>query len=397
VAVFQIEHPAASIENDSMSVTLFTSPRFGDHLTPPGHPERIERIEVMQAVASAFRKSGGDVREPHPATREALARVHQAEYIGLIAETAGRATALDADTFTSPDTYDVACLAAGAAIDAVDLVLDGAAGPLPTDAAGPRRGSRPTGAGGPLAPSASPGSRSARAFALVRPPGHHAEADRAMGFCFFNNVAIAAAHARARGLSRVAIVDYDVHHGNGTQWAFYTDPSVLFISSHQYPYYPGTGAATEIGSGEGTGFTINLPLSAGATDADYALVYARVAVPALHQFEPELILISAGYDAYLDDPLGGMRLSSACFGRLTSMIVEVADRHCAGRVVAVTEGGYNLQGLADGLQETIAALDAEGADQAGPTGDDSVPTGDTSRGETTMKAVLPAIGSHWQL
>jgi acetoin utilization deacetylase AcuC-like enzyme len=377
VAVFQIEHPEASIENDSMSVTLFTSPRFGDHLTPPGHPERIERIEVMQAVASAFRKSGGDVREPHPATREALARVHQAEYIGLIAETAGRATALDADTFTSPETFDVASLAAGAAIDAVDLVLDGAAGPLP--------------------PSASRGSRPARAFALVRPPGHHAEADRAMGFCFFNNVAIAAAHARARGLSRVAIVDYDVHHGNGTQWAFYTDPSVLFISSHQYPYYPGTGAATEIGSGEGTGFTINLPLSAGATDADYALVYARVAVPALHQFEPELILISAGYDAYLDDPLGGMRLSSACFGRLTSMIVEVAERHCAGRVVAVTEGGYNLQGLAEGLQETIAALDAEGADQAGPTGDDSVPTGDTSRGETTMKAVLPAIGSHWQL
>src|SRR5205085_7838540 len=156
----------------------------------------------------------------------------------------------------------------------------------------------------------TPSARARRALAMVRPPGHHAETDRAMGFCFFNNVAVAAAHARALGVERVAIVDYDVHHGNGTQWSFYTDPSVLFISSHQFPYYPGTGAASEIGRDRGTGFTINLPLAARATDADYELVYSRVAIPALRQFRPDLILNSGGYDAYRHDPLGGLRLSS---------------------------------------------------------------------------------------
>jgi len=352
-----------------MSVTLFTSPRFADHLTPPGHPERIERSEVMQAIASEFRRGGGDVREPRAVSREELARVHHADYVGLIAETAGRATALDADTFTSPDSYEVACLAAGAAVSAVEFVLQPPGLLRETPATGMRR-----------------------ALAMVRPPGHHAEADRAMGFCFFNNVAVAAAHARALGLARVAIVDYDVHHGNGTQWSFYTDPSVLFISSHQFPYYPGTGAVTEIGNGGGTGFTVNLPLTAGATDADYELVYSRVAIPVLRQFKPELILISAGYDAYMDDPLGGMRLSSACFGRLTSMVVTAADEVCDGRVVAVTEGGYNLQGLAEGLRETIASLDeSSGGPNKGLAG------GETVRGQATLKAVLPVLGPHWQL
>jgi acetoin utilization deacetylase AcuC-like enzyme len=353
-----------------MPVTLFTSSRFADHLTPPGHPERVERFEVMQAVAAEFRAAGGDVREPRAATRDELARIHGTDYIGLIAETAGRATALDADTFTSPDTYDVACLAAGAAVSAVDHVLGG---------------------GDSGAASGPP-----RAMAMVRPPGHHAEADRAMGFCFFNNVAVAAAHARASGLDRVAIVDYDVHHGNGTQWSFYTDPSVLFISSHQFPYYPGTGAATEIGNGPGTGFTINLPLAAGATDGDYGLVYSRIAVPVLRAFKPELILISAGFDAYLDDPLGGMRLTSSCFGRLTTMIAAVADECCNGRVVAVTEGGYDLQGLTEGLRETIEALDTA-SDDAERMVRLKADTTDTARGDATLKAVLPALSPHWQL
>jgi acetoin utilization deacetylase AcuC-like enzyme len=385
-----------------MSVTVFTSPRFADHLTPPGHPERVERFEVMQAIASEFRQGGGEVRDPRAATRQELTRVHQAEYVGLIAETAGRATALDADTFTSPDTFDVACLAAGAAISAVDFVLDEpeAPGPLPgswpTDVPGLLREARPTDVPGRLREAGPAGTRpeeKRRALAMIRPPGHHAETDRAMGFCFFNNAAVAAAHARARGLQRVAIVDYDVHHGNGTQWSFYTNPAVLFVSSHQFPYYPGTGAATEIGRHDGTGFTINLPIAAGGTDADYEMVYARVAIPALQQFRPELILISAGYDAYMDDPLGGMRLSSSCFGRLTSMIVDVADAVCGGRVVAVTEGGYNLQGLAEGLRETIAALDED----VGTRPPVSPPAGDTARGEVTLKTVLPVLNSYWQL
>ncbi|HTM05011.1 MAG TPA: histone deacetylase [Vicinamibacterales bacterium] len=374
-----------------MAPTLFTSPRFADHLTPPGHPERVERFEVMQAIAAEFRKHGGDVRAPRPAVRDEIARVHNPEYIGLVAETAGRATAFDADTFTSPDTYDVACLAAGAVVSAVDYVLGAADGE-------------------PRGPADARGDEPRRAFALVRPPGHHAERDRAMGFCFFNNIAIGAAHARARGLSRVALVDYDVHHGNGTQWSFYTDPSVLFISSHQFPYYPGTGAATEIGSGAGTGFTINLPLAAGATDADYDLVYSRVAVPALRQFKPELILISAGFDAYMDDPLGGMRLTADAFGRLTSMIAGVADECCEGRVVAVTEGGYDLEGLASCLRESIGALDRRAGLKTRPY-DDPLTTrpgggslttrpcgdADTRRGEATLSAVQAALKDHWQL
>ena len=342
-----------------MSLTIFTSPRFADHLTPPGHPERVERFEVMQVVASEFRKSGGSVVEPRRVTDEEITRVHAPEYLTLIRETAGRATMLDPDTFTSPDSYDVACLAAGAAVAAVEHVL------------------------------ASAGNR---ALAQVRPPGHHAEHNRAMGFCFFNNIAIAAAHARARGLARVAIVDYDVHHGNGTQWSFYEDPAVLFISSHQFPYYPGTGAADETGKEAGSGFTVNLPLAAGATDADYEVAYSRIAIPILRQFRPELILISAGFDAYMDDPLGGMRLTASYFGRLTATIAAVANDCCSGRVVAITEGGYDLKGLADSLREVTRALNGDAS-----LDDFAAPTGATPRADDALQAVTPQVSKYWTL
>ena len=340
-----------------MPLTLVTSDRFVDHLTPPGHPERVERAEVMQVVASGFRSGGGLVVEPRTAAIDELARVHGADYLTQIRETAGRAVALDPDTFTCPDTYEVATIAAGAAITAVERVLDGPAG--------------------------------SRALAMVRPPGHHAERDRAMGFCFFNNVAVAAAHARARGLARVAIVDYDVHHGNGTQAAFYGDPNVLFISSHQYPYYPGTGAAGEVGRDAGAGFTVNLPLEAGATDADYDLVYREVALPILDQFRPELVLVSAGFDAFVDDPLGGMRVTAAQFQRLTSFIVDAADRLCAGRVAAVTEGGYDLRGLRACLEAAVLAL--EGGEPP------AAPQGATPRGAACVAAVRPLLSKYWTL
>jgi acetoin utilization deacetylase AcuC-like enzyme len=320
----------------------------------------------MQALASEFRQRGGTVIEPRPASDEALARVHDPEYISLIRETAGRAVALDADTFTSPDTFDAARLAAGAAVTAVDCVLDGDGAPA---GAGPRR-----------------------ALALVRPPGHHAERNRAMGFCFFNNIAIAAAHARARGLARVAIVDYDVHHGNGTQWAFYADPSVLFISSHQFPYYPGTGAADETGAQAGRGFTANLPLSAGAADADYERVYTHIALPILRAFNPELVLISAGFDAYMDDPLGGMRLTAPYFGRVTAQIAAVADECCGGRLVAITEGGYDLAGLRDSLRAVIGALSGESSIDSF-----AVPAGPPPRADATIAAVKPHLSQFWQL
>ena len=341
-----------------MALTIFSSARFSDHLTPPGHPERVERHAVMQVVAAEFRKSGGSVLEPRPASREELARIHDDTYITFLRETAGRAIALDPDTFTSPDTYDVACLAAGAGVTAVDHVLDGAAG--------------------------------TRALVLVRPPGHHAERNRAMGFCFFNNIAVAAAHARSRGLSRVAIVDYDVHHGNGTQWSFYSDPSVLFVSSHQYPYYPGTGAASEVGSETGAGFTVNLPLAAGATDADYERVYDAIAWPILRTLKPQLILISAGFDAYKDDPLAGMRLEAECFGRLTARIVAIADECCEGRIVALTEGGYHLKGIADSLRSVIAALEGE-------RGLAAPPQAGAARGDAAIAAVKPHLAKYWPL
>ncbi len=165
-----------------------------------------------------------------------------------------------------------------------------------------------------------------RAFALVRPPGHHAERDRAMGFCLYNNVAVAAAHALARGLSRVAIVDIDVHHGNGTQWIFYDDPRVLYVSTHQFPFYPGTGAADEVGHGAGAGFTVNVPLEAGATDADYALVYEAIVGPVLAQFDPELVIVSAGFDAHEQDPLASMRVSTAGYAGSCAALRAVARR-----------------------------------------------------------------------
>jgi len=232
----------------------------------------------------------------------------------------------------------------------------------------------------------------ARALALVRPPGHHAERNRAMGFCLFNSVAVAASVARARGLSRVAIVDYDVHHGNGTQSSFYADHSVLFISSHQYPYYPGSGAADEIGSAAGRGFTINLPLVAGATDADYDRVYEQIAWPVLRQFKPELILLSAGFDAYQDDPLGGMRVTAAGFERLTAGLVAVAEQVCGGRVAAVVEGGYDVTGLSDGLRAAIRALAGESRLAALPA-----PSGPAPRGDATIAAVRPHLAGHWTL
>ncbi|MBW8861136.1 MAG: histone deacetylase [Acidobacteria bacterium] len=248
-----------------MSVILIHTERFAEHQTPPGHPERPERAEVLDAIAARWRERGTEVVAPRAASREHLLRVHDGDYLRRISETAGRATALDPDTYTSPESYEIALLAAGACVDAVERVM---------------------------------ATAHEAAFALVRPPGHHAERSRAMGFCFFNNVAVAAAHARTIGARRVAIVDFDVHHGNGTQHIFDADPHVLYVSTHQYPYYPGTGSAEEVGRDAGRGFTVNLPLEAGAVDEDYQLAFSRIIIPVLKQFEPDLLIVSAGFDAH---------------------------------------------------------------------------------------------------
>jgi acetoin utilization deacetylase AcuC-like enzyme len=314
-----------------MSLIVVSSERFAEHQTPPGHPESPERASAMDVVADEWRRRKGEIVAPREATREQLARVHDPDYLTRIAETAGIATALDPDTYTSPETYEIARLAAGACVDAVERVMNG---------------------------------RNARALALVRPPGHHAERNRAMGFCIYNNVAVAAAHAQTLGAARVAIVDYDVHHGNGTQHIFNRDPTVLYCSVHQYPYYPGTGAATEVGEGDGAGLTVNVPLEAGATDADYHLVFDEVVIPIVRAFGPNLILVSAGFDAHERDPLGNMRLTTAAFAAMTMALRLLADECCEGRIVAVTEGGYDLGALRDSLQSVVDVLGAEHSETA---------------------------------
>ena len=304
-----------------MPLVLVSSKRFVDHVTPVGHPERPERAQVFETVAKTFDDDGGRVVEPRLATDEDLERVHTREHIDAIASTRGKATMIDPDTFTSPDSDEIARLAAGAVLTGVDQVLDG-----------PPR---------------------SRALVMVRPPGHHAEADRAMGFCLYNNIAVGAAYARSRGCARVAIVDYDVHHGNGTQWIYYEDPTVLFVSSHQYPFYPGTGAASEKGRGAGVGFTLNIPLDAGAMDAEIEQKYAQHVIPALRQFKPDLLMISAGFDAHELDPLGQLRMTTEGFRRLTKALFDVADELCSGRVVVVTEGGYDLSAVSQCLTAIV--------------------------------------------
>jgi acetoin utilization deacetylase AcuC-like enzyme len=282
----------------------------------------------MEAVAADWRVRGGEVVAPREASVEQLLRVHSPEHVRRMAKTAGVAVALDPDTYTSPETHAVALLSAGAAVDAVERVMGGS---------------------------------HRRAFALVRPPGHHAERDRAMGFCLFNNIAIAAAHAKTLGAHRVAIVDYDVHHGNGTQHIFEHDPDVLYISTHQYPYYPGTGAAEEIGTGKAAGRTVNLPLEVGATDDDYRIVFDEVIIPVVRQFEPDLVMVSAGFDAHERDPLAGMRVTTGGFAAMTTALRRVADECAGGKLVAVTEGGYDLHALGESLRAAVGVLAPDAA------------------------------------
>jgi len=341
-----------------MSVVIIHSERFAEHQTPPGHPERPERADVMDVVAARWGERGIDVVAPPPATRDQLARVHDDAYLDLIENTAGRAVKLDPDTYTSPESYEIALLAAGAAVEAVDRVMKG-----------PHRA----------------------AMALVRPPGHHAERDRAMGFCLYNNVAVAAAHARARGAATVAIVDYDVHHGNGTQHIFESDPSVLYISTHQYPYYPGTGAAEEVGRDAGRGFTVNLPLEVGAVDNDYHLVFNEVIVPVLREFAPELLIVSAGFDAHERDPLGGMRLTTPAFAAMTMALRAVAEQSGHGRIVCVTEGGYDLQALAASIDAVTETLNQPAAEPRWP-----VNTMASTRGRAAADAAKRALRPSWQ-
>ena len=300
---------------------------FVEHRAPSGHPERPARaVAVRDALAAAGIASAGTQVPIRFATDEELARVHAPAYLDELAKVVpGHTGWLDPDTYYSPKSWDAARAAAGSVVELATEVLHGQLD------------------GG---------------IAVVRPPGHHATRERAMGFCLLNNVAAAAAAARAHGAARVAIIDWDVHHGNGTQDIFWDDPTVMYLSVHQFPYYPGTGAPTEIGGPNAKGATVNVGLPSSSGDAEYFAVFDHVFIPALDRFEPDLVLVSAGFDAYEHDPLAGMRVTHAGFAAMARRLRAVADRHARGRIVAVLEGGYDLTGLAGGMTGVLAALQA---------------------------------------
>ncbi|MFN3668739.1 MAG: histone deacetylase family protein [Brevundimonas sp.] len=306
-----------------MSVPLFTHPDMVDHRPGPGHPERPERL---QAVIEALDAAGlsGDRRAATEAAIADLERLHPVDYVAriLTASPASGLNALDADTVLSPGSVRAARLAAGAVVDAVRAVARG---------------------------------ETARAFAAVRPPGHHAEPDRSMGFCLFSNVAVAARVAQAEGMARVAVIDFDVHHGNGTQAAFENDASLFLGSIHQMPLYPGTGAASETGVGN----IVNAPVGPHAAREAWRGTFSGGLMPALQAFAPDLILISAGFDAHRRDPLAHQSLEAEDFAWATRAVLEVARSCCAGKVVSSLEGGYDLEGLGRSAVAHVQALGEE--------------------------------------
>jgi acetoin utilization deacetylase AcuC-like enzyme len=301
---------------------LVDDPRFDQHSPPGRHPERPERLIAARAAVERIRAPF----EPVPsrsATDEELSRVHEPRFVEQLAKLRGRQTYLDPDTYISPQSVDVAYLAAGSLVSMVESMIHG---PVP------------------------------KGVALLRPPGHHARPAHAMGFCILNNVAIAAAHARTMGVARVAVVDWDVHHGNGTQEMFWRDPGVLYVSTHQFPFYPGTGDVDEVGEGEGKGYTVNVPLASGSGDSVYARAFDRIVLPVLETYAPELILVSAGFDASARDPLAHMDLSPAGFGWMSRELARIANQSAHGRMALVLEGGYDLVGLEGGLEGAIEGM-----------------------------------------
>jgi acetoin utilization deacetylase AcuC-like enzyme len=307
-------------------VAVVEDPRFATHLSQEPHPERPGRLAAVRRAIAERRGSLGAI-DARPADEEELVAVHPAAHLRAIDAAARMAPArLDADTYVSRESYDVALLAAGASIDAARAVAAG---------------------------------RVDAAFAAVRPPGHHAEANRAMGFCLFNNVAIAARALRRDGIERILILDWDVHHGNGTQHLFESDRDILYFSSHQFPFYPGTGDFLEAGRGDGVGATVNVPLPPGCGDDEHVGVLRRIFAPVALAFRPQLILVSCGFDAHRDDPLASMQVSRSGYARMAQTLRAVADEICGGRVAFILEGGYAESGLYEGTSAVLdASLDA---------------------------------------
>ena len=320
-----------------MTTAIINNPLQAAH----DEPSHVERAARMDAIMAALDTSGlrADLIElaAQPASAAQILAVHERRMLEFVRAAASRGPQwLGADTYIMPGSWDAARMAAGAAVTAIEAVLSG---------------------------------RAPNAFALIRPPGHHATPSQPMGFCLLNNIAIAAHHALdALGVERVAIVDFDVHHGNGTQDCFYDDGRVFFCSTHASPLYPGTGTADEMGIEDGYGTTLNLPLPYQTGDAGFQLLYDQVVLPALRRFAPQLILVSAGYDAHWDDPLGPLSLSINGYAALTQRLVALADELCGGKIVLVLEGGYSPQALCGGVIASLRVLlgRAPGDDPLGP-------------------------------
>ena len=308
-----------------MTVGLIYDPIYLKHDTG----QHVENAGRLEEVISHLKQSGLmeqlTLIKPRPASVEEIALVHPTTHISRIQEISRKGGGwLDADTVTSPDSYQVALYAAGGAITATEAVING---------------------------------ELSSAFALVRPPGHHATPEQAMGFCLFNNIAIAARYALdGHKLERILIIDFDVHHGNGTQAVFYESPQVLYTSVHEHPFYPGTGSVAETGSGAGKGTTVNIPLPAGCADTEYSLVFEEIIAPVARKFKPQLILVSAGYDLHWADPIALMQVTTTGFAQIAGVIKGLADELCDGRLVFSLEGGYNLTALATSIRATLDVL-----------------------------------------
>ncbi len=312
-----------------MPVGIVKDDVFLEHVIDQYHPESPERLVSIYSTLAGLDQSDLVYARRRTATTDEIAEIHERAYIESISKTEGREhTRLDPDTSTSPRSYEAACVAAGGVLELADMLFS---------------------------------STIDNGFALLRPPGHHAESDRAMGFCIFNNVAIGARYLERRwGLQRIVIVDFDLHHGNGTQHSFYNDPTVLYFSTHQYPYYPGTGSLTEVGSGPGKGYTVNLPLSYGMGDDDYIYAFKEILLPICDRFKPEAVLVSAGFDAYYNDPLGGMAVTEDGYAAMTRLLLEIAADHCGGKALFVLEGGYDVKGLASSVKAVLLELKRSG-------------------------------------
>ena len=321
-----LESAIVNRQSTIRSVGFFYHPAFLEHDTGFGHPECPDRLQAL--LAHLQRTELWPVlshREPAPAPRPILELVHPRPYVTMIEQVCPDGlTPLDPDTVISPGSWEAATRAVGTVTQAIDAIM---AGQLQA------------------------------AFCAVRPPGHHALSHQAMGFCLFNQVAIGARYAQTRhGLERILIVDWDVHHGNGTQAIFYDDPTVLYFSTHQFPFYPGTGSREEVGAGRGTGFTINVPLPSGSGDVEIIRAFQESLVPRALEFAPQLVLISAGFDAHRDDPMAGLQVTERGYAALTDIVMQIAQRCCAGRIVSVLEGGYHLEALGRSVEAHLRAL-----------------------------------------